>query len=290
MSDRLASPCTLVQAARTALENTRSNAFGLLEAPEKCIQICVSRGQVARALRIADALLKACEARGWAASIEDGKTLVRVGEVPIGLSLEEALETVELPVKPTVETNYAFNYKWTPDTIKKPSGLLVLSLHEQQYLWRQSLRRNWRDPQAPLEERLNDVIVGMLKMAAAVAAENARREREAKADQERKLKEQAAAEEQRRLRAELANEKARVEKLREQATRWRESENLRRFVAEAQRRGMVPEAGGETGVTEWADWAIRQADRIDPFTPSPHSIIDEEQCIERMCERQWSYR
>jgi hypothetical protein len=250
VSDRLASPCALVQGARTALDNGKPTEYGILTAPDKCLQISASRGQLARALRIADALIKACEARGWETSIKNGKTLVQVDDVPVGLSIEELLETVELPVKASVETSYAFNYKRKPETTRKPSGRLLISLQEQQYLWRQSLRRNWRDSdRAPLEEQLNDVIIGMLKMASAVAADNARKEREAKAEEERKLKAQAVADEQRRLRAELANERARVEKLREQAKRWRESQNLRRFVAEVQQRGAVPEGGSTTSLS-----------------------------------------
>jgi hypothetical protein len=268
VGDRLASPCALVQAARTALDSAKPSEFDMLDAPDKCLQISVSRAQLARTLRITDALLKACQARGWETSVVNGKTLVQVDAVPIGLSVEELLETVELPAKPSVETSYAFNYKRKPETTKKPSGRLLISLQEQQYLWRQSLRRNWRDSErTPLEEQLNDVIIGMLKMAAAVAADNARKEREAKAEEERERQRKAIAEEQRQLRAQLAEEKNRVQKLRDQARRWRESENLRRLVAEVQRRGIVPDLDSSSTLAEWTQWALGQADRLDPFTP-----------------------
>lgn len=113
-------------------------------------------------------------------------------------------------------------------------------------------------------------------MAAAVAADNARKEREAKAEEERERQRKAIAEEQRQLRAQLAEERNRVQKLRDQARRWRESDNLRRLVAEGQRRGIVPDLDCSSTLAEWTQWGLRQADRLDPFTPSPSSILDDE--------------
>lgn len=49
----------------------------------------------------------------------------------------------------------------------------------------------------------------------------------------------------------------------------------------------MPE-GGTTSLADWVEWALRQADRLDPFTPSPRSILDDEQRIEQMRERSWS--
>ena len=29
------------------------------------------------------------------------------------------------------------------------------------------------------------------------------------------------------------------------------------------------------GIEDWIDWAIQQADRLDPLAESPHSVLDE---------------
>jgi hypothetical protein len=131
----------------------------------------------------------------------------------------------------------------------------------------------------------------MLKLASAVNADVARRERQALEEQERQRRLQAALDEQRRLRETLAQEKANVERLLEQAARWRESQNLRLFVEQARERGAVPGLGLEgQDFSDWIQWALRQADRLDPFTPSPPSILDEADRIEHMCDGLRGYR
>ncbi len=91
------------------------------------------------------------------------------------------------------------------------------------------------------------------------------------------------------LRAELAAEKVHVESLRKQADRWCESENIRRFVERACAQGELLEMGLRSAELErWAEWALAQADRMDPLKPSPTSILDDADRIEHMCdELQW---
>lgn len=291
VAERLQAPCALVQEARAALNDAEPDHHGILTRPASCIDLRVSRPQLSRALRIADALLKAFANRGWEVAVEDGRTFVYVCEPPIAIIIEEVLETVEAATKPNLAGSYSFHYN-RRETVRKPSGHLSIRIRERQQLWNHNQQRNWRgSAKRALEEHLNDVIVGLLKLASAVNTDVARRERQALEEQERQRRLQVALDEQRCLRETLAQEKANVERLLEQATHWRESQNLRLFVEQARERGAVPGLGLEgQELSDWIQWALRQADRLDPFTPSPPSILDEAERIEHMCDGLRGYR
>ena len=137
----------------------------------------------------------------------------------------------------------------------------------------------------PLDQHLNDVIVGILKLSTAVKVALAEQERLASEAREHHRRLEQAQQEQLRLAAALAGERARVQLLRDQAARWRESENLRLFVLRAREVGGLarPQPDGPA-LDEWAGGALQQADRLDPFTPSPPSILDDAERIEHMCD------
>jgi hypothetical protein len=283
VAEYLRAPCALVSEARIALKHAEPDAAGILQRPAGCLDLRVSRALLPRALRIADALLKAIADQGWEVTLLDGSTFVQVGQALIALTLEEATKTVEVPAKPDPGNRFFFRHNIR---VRKPSGQLSIAIRERHHLWSHTQQRNWRESEKRvLEKRLNGVIVGMLELASAVEADMARREREAREEQERQRKLQAALDEQRRLRAALVQEKANVEHLLDQAVRWRESRHLRLFIEQVRERGAVPELelqGQE--LIDWIQWALRQADRLDPFKPSPPSILDDADRIEHMCD------
>ena len=58
---------------------------------------------------------------------------------------------------------------------------------------------------------------------------------------------------------------------------WRQSQDIRAFLEAArqfvlQRDGKLLETGQNA---EYFIWAEKQADRCDPFKPSPYSVLDE---------------
>src|SRR5690606_14624813 len=156
-----------------ALKEAAPNALGILDCSDQSLDVRVSRAQCARALRIADALVGAFVESGWEVMLEPSRTVVRVGEIPIRLAIEELMETVELPPKPHIgEGQYTFNYRREPDRIKKPSGHLSIRIEEAAPQWGHTQQRSWREsPTRRLEDLLNQVLVGMLKYAAAVEAD-----------------------------------------------------------------------------------------------------------------------
>jgi len=90
---RLRSPADLVREAKELLEDAGRDDIGFIQCPPGCLDIRVSRAQLPRALRIADALLKAFERRGWEVSVQPDATFVHVDDVPIAVTMEESSET-----------------------------------------------------------------------------------------------------------------------------------------------------------------------------------------------------
>jgi hypothetical protein len=243
----------------------------------------VTRAQRSRSLRIFEALVSDFEGRGWHVTMDKGKALVRVGEVPIAIKVAEETERVERQTKPDFSTSYSFHFQ-RHDAVEKPCGRLAVEIQEEPRLWG-SHRRRWHDTEKhALEAQLNDVVVGLLKLTDAVREQKAREEREAQQvrDRERKIDELLA--EQARLRQLLAKERADVGRLRDQAARWKESQVIRDFVARVRAEGLRENALDEQAVDGWCDWALQQADRLDPFTESPSSIIDRADQIEHMSD------
>lgn len=285
VADRLRSPSLLVREAKDLLEGSHLDDHGLLERPFGCLDVRVSRAQLKRALRIVDALIKASERRGWKVVVQSSDTFVYVNEVAIALTIEEGLETVELPVKPELTSSYSFHYN-RRETRLRPSGYLTITLREPRHLRNYSQQRNWREYEnRALEDRLTYVIIGLLKLSSAVQAAIADEERDAREAAQRRRHLQEALEKQQSLREALAQEMARTERLLDQAARWRKSQSVRLFIEEVRKHGRLDEQGIEgEGLAQWISWAVEQADRLDPFSPSPPSILDDAERVEHMAD------
>lgn len=289
--DRLSSPCELVQAAREALQAGKVDSIGFIERPQDCLALHVSRDQLPRALRVADALLKAFAERDWKVVISRERTLVHVDDMPIAVRIDEGMETDERPVKPDLSSSYDFHFE-RRNVVRRPSGWLTISIHEDSNMWGHSQQRNWNESdKRSIEDCLNGVLVGLIKLAAAMQADHARKELQARAEAERQHRLQAAVEEQKRLRAAVAAERSKVAALREQAMLWREAEIVRGFIGEARRRGRGADPAIQgADFDRWAEWALAQADRLDPFAPNPPSILDDGERIERLVDEARGYR
>lgn len=284
VAERLQSPCALVSRVKQALQDGKNEGTILLQPPAEGLALQVSKQMLPRALRIADAFIKALLERSWEVDAVGGFTRDDMEGVRIKFSIEEGISTERRELPPDLTGSYSFHYK-RQESVRKPSGRLTLVLAEEPHLWNQA-RRKWHDSdKRALEDQLNDVVVGVLRLAAGVRAEVAEQEKARRAEEERRRQRQLALAEQQKRRAELAAEKSRIEALRKQAERWRESENIRRFIEHARTQGQVPELGLQgPDLDRWAEWANRQADRLDPFTPNPPSILDEADGIEHMCD------
>jgi hypothetical protein len=196
VGDQLPRPHPLVQATSAALSKFRS---GERAAPasgndrnktEPVLDIRVSPAARHRVLRVVDALLKALEARAY--QVNARGVTIEGQLLPIGVTEKDD----QTPHVPTVaERAEKQRYRWTRISTWDyvPNG--QLSIHTEAYVWwRKDLRKRWSDTRSVrLENKLNDVVVGLVALGAALRrrADEQRREAEARAEQERLRQERA---------------------------------------------------------------------------------------------------
>src|SRR5262245_58291587 len=259
----------------TAKRLRKEKNEGWLVAPHGCLAVRVSRAQLARALSILDALLIACEARGWevAAAMPPPRRRPRSdtfwypsqGQWTSDMPKERPAETGMIIRKQFVSfavTESGRDAPPTPADIRAwrkqypygtggppprlvPAGDLLLEIHSHPWV---TTRRNFRDTEKKrLEDQLNAVIVGFVRMAAGLRShalkEALERRQQARAARRRR--------EEERRRQELERNIAHFQKGMER-WQWRQTakEFLRMVRTEARRRSLDTEA-----IDEWLEWA-----------------------------------
>ena len=70
----------------------------------------------------------------------------------------------------------------------------------------------------------------------------------------------------------IRSKEARIEGLNKEIDCWHRSQLIRAYVTA---RKASPSADNVADMDAWAQWALAQADRLDPLTPSPPSVVDE---------------
>lgn len=223
------------------------------------LDVRVSRPLLRRALLILDALLKALEARGYSVEGSDeagAPTRAVIGEEKVKFFLWEKDVRSEhvFTEKELAMPSYRRPERW----VFTPSGRLTFTIDE---YWDDYGKKNWRDKEGrPLEDQLNEVVIGLL-----TAAEGLRRQRLEREERERRRKEDEARrwEEERRRKEDEARRGA----LEQQAQRWRSCQNLRAFISSCEdelvaRHGPLDPEGPGAG---WLRWAHGHADSLDPF-------------------------
>lgn len=225
-----------------------------------CLDVAVSRDLIDRSMRIMQALLDACEARGWVitpGTDDETRTVIALlgQSVAIGLS-ERSQRTEHTSTKPSRPGQLA--PLWTPRFDYLPTGQLVLRI-ETPYGSR--IRQSWSDGKRQrVEDMLNEVMVSLVTVAVA----------------ERAAKEEAARregewQEEQRVRAEWERERvlaeAQLKQLREDAESWRTAQRIREFIIAAEMEGAARASAGSHDVEllAWLTWARAVADGIDPL-------------------------
>lgn len=268
VSETLVSPHKLVQRMKENLyDKSKNRSVDQTSWLDSGSFLCVSKGTVDRGLRIADALLKALEARGYELCIEKGVlSHVTVLKERISLSIQEP--TKQVPHKPTPEEIREHKkYSWMTypkyDYVKSSELIIKLAGSTGQSTISDKIGK-------PLEKQLNEVIIRMLRLAVRVNNERLEQEQRAREQEERRNR-------YNQLVQLHEQEKAKLEKLYSDSSQWHKSQQLRAYI-EAVRQRAIDDDGGiqpESELEEWVKWAHQQADRMDPLVESPHSILDE---------------
>jgi hypothetical protein len=140
----------------------------------------------------------------------------------------------------------------------------------------------WTDVEGqPLETRLGDIAVAIVVHGERVYRPSAQHHREwvIKRKAEITAEERRKEAERRRLERERLErlEKARVGRLLTQAKSLREAEEIRAYVsAVRERQAALDDPLSATGFQQWADWALSQADRIDPVLSGSFRTVQDD--------------
>jgi len=278
----------LVSHSLHVLESGKPDEDGIIHPPiAGCLDVSVSKTSLRRALRIMEAIITTFEARGYQVKAQgepnSSGTFVELMETRVSFGMREVLveKKEEADDSPDLQGPYVFRHsRFKAKTV--PSGDLCLEIDPQRYrYYRQGdgQRRKWSDGQrGQIEGFLNLFVAGVVKIAIGqreVALASEKRERE-RCEQEKLAAEQEAV--RVAMWARIQAERAKVDKLLSDADAWERSRQLRAYIefvrTDAVARGKDVHADSETG--KWLQWALEQADRLNPLKESPRSILDDE--------------
>ena len=243
----------LVKAAKDdhGLASTRIGSTG----SATVLDIRVSPAARNRALRLMDALLKALEGRGYAVTAR-GVTIE--GEmVPLGI-VEKEDKTPHVPTAAETARKRQHGWERSPTWDYVSNGRLSI-LADVYVWWRKDLRKRWSDGRSMrLEDALNDIVVGLVAVGAALRerADKQRREDEIRAEQEQRRQEQIR---------QAKMEKGCRENLVASTTEWAQAERIRELVAAVEQRAVIDEAVDASETAAWVAWAMRVANELDPL-------------------------
>jgi len=242
----------LAERARRSLRNAQPDEKGLLQPrTARCLDIQVARDSLDRALRVADALLKALDEREFRVDLvkdEIRQTRVEILNEHVQIRLGEKVRQIKRRAKD--------RWDW-PRYEYAPTGVLRLSILSRDAL---NVRKIWQDGKMQrIEDCLNRFTAGMVKAALAIKEERARRDQR---QREWLEAEQRRAEEQQRR----WEEEQRVHHLEELAAAWKRSQHLRSFIAHVRdTRGYLPRGIPGESLVEWLRWAEGYVDTVDPL-------------------------
>jgi hypothetical protein len=261
---RLASPHPYVALTEKILRNAKHENSGMIYSRMDCLDISVSRGNLGRALRIMNALIKALEARGFKVLLPKKDesnphssyvTSVSILGETIEFGLREFIKRTEREPVPDEKKRYSWYYERYDYT---PSGKLILSIKNSIGT---GLRKNWSDGKKHrVEDSLNDFVVGLIKAAVDMRAWKLERERQHREWQE---KERLRFEEEKRRR----EQEELFQCLSNDTSAWHKSRNIRAY-ADAVKHAVIKEHGeilSGSKLDKWLAWAYSQADRTDPL-------------------------
>ena len=238
---------------------------------EEALTIQVSKKQRLRAHHIMNTLLKELENRGCEIFPADrpkaGTYVGYCGEF-IAIRIIELLEDITVTsryssdVKSTRSDYYEHppQQSWPDQQSFKLTGRLMLSLVADHYIGEKNLRRNWRDTEhQSLDKCLNDIIVGIIRMAAAQRNQNA------------KWAISHAESEERQREAKISGEKeahatALVSKLDTEIASWAKAQSIRDYVIAARNRIKELAQVGNPNLERWLQWAETRANHLDPLS------------------------
>lgn len=251
-------PHPLVRATRAGARKLKEGSSERVHASgDSSLNLAVTAATRDRGFRILEAMCKAFKQRGWPVAArqgDHGDSQVEVHGVKIAFSLEERLRQQERPKPKPIDRLLQPSLIFQERYEYIPTGELVLKAWHN--TWSKS---KWRDGKRQcVEDKLNDFMITVVAIA----------------DAHIKWKEDQVVQERRRL----EEEKVRWERQRRQeeedyrgkmlvqlASRWREAESLKAFVAAARSGIDLSSEDSDDQMERWLRWAGGYAERLDPL-------------------------
>jgi hypothetical protein len=232
---------------------------GYIELHGEALPLRVSLDAADRALRLWDALIKACIDRKMEISLGKNRLLVAERHVNLELRMSERLVRTVLSTKGMSETDILFNRNIHYES----TGELRIFVY--------CLGTEWKaadDAKGKLEDRLNTVLARIhseAKLSLDATAERAERDRLERLEGERRELEQQAEAERQRL-AEV--ERQRIAALVAEAENWKRVTVVREYVEAIKMFVLETNLPTESKapLDTWIAWAEQAANSIDPMT------------------------
>jgi hypothetical protein len=268
----------LITKTRGSLKLAKTDERNLKRAAgDGVLKVCVSRESIDRALKILEAIIRACEARGWSVAAPDARSSaeIRIGDDPVSFGISEKIARFEIKTDDPAKDKWY----WRPRYRYQSTGLLTVEIFD--YLG-DGMRRSWSDGKRQrLEELLSEFIDGAERASAALRARRLEREEWERQYRLEELRRQELA-----LR--IKKEIGRREQLATQLKGWSQANALRQIIAELQqRRGTDSNVWPSAGVTHWLHWAEGMLRRFDPFLNGyfSNALIDDDADAGLDCEQ-----
>lgn len=272
--DTLRKPHRFARTVLSALRRSVTDEFGVVKFgwegryyPDK-FYVRVAPESVDRSVRILDALLKEFERRSFEIVTSGQSVEVIINKEPLTFSISERVK--RFPHTPT-EDELARKGSWAyfrpPKYDYAPVGELSIKIEG---ISGSFLKSAWSDTKT---ERLEDCL-GNFVEGLTFAAEWQAEERERKVEEARKW--QLETERHAALLRQRQEEIERVEALSKQAEAWSKATQIRDYVNAVESQGLPGNGEFKTKeeLSQWIRWARKQADRLDPLSESPASIVD----------------
>ena len=164
----LQDPHPLVKRSAEILASCNIDPNGLIIPPtECCLDIHVTKDSLPRALRILDTLIKFLVDKGFEVSLSAGRTMVKILNIDVGMSIGEELTRKRLKaIDHNLEGHYEFGYLLYEATAT-PSGRLFLTIHDDKTPTGMGRHLTWRDTEPTrLEDTLRRFVTGLARVAA----------------------------------------------------------------------------------------------------------------------------
>jgi hypothetical protein len=275
-AESISRPRPLVRLTANQLKyHSRKDDSGILVPHEKGgLDICVSSGTLDRALNVVEQVIVVLERQACEVIVsEEGHTMAVINGIKVRFDIEEPVHKVVIS-KPRVPNP---TDRWDYDQIVKrePGGKLVLSIHA--YTWgKYEQRKRWSDAKVQrLENMVAEIVAGLMRTAVSLRRQDEVRKRE-EAEREKRARERE------QLRKDIDEEEKKLQDPNDSVKAWDRAERMRRYIAVYAEKVGDWSTEKQAGSKVWMEWALEQADRLDPFVvQKPRSVLDRKQEVVR---------